>query len=282
MRLRNQMRAAAAVFITLGTAACSADVLSPPTLNDAQITADVATSSGDQIASQVAGFNDNVAAAGSFSRVAPSYNLNVGSGSQPSFTGISPTCSYAAGRYTCAATTENGLSVTRSFAFYNAQGQTVQNWDATVVESVNFQATVDGTWSKDLVWNASVHRTGDLTVSGLISHAPQRIWNGTGSGNDQISHVGLDGVRSLSGTSTLTVTNVTMPAKDAASQIPLSGSIKLDVQYTASLQGAAGNASKQVNTSVTVTFDGTNTPALQLGALHCLLHLDTHGVDSCQ
>lgn len=282
MKSRNQMRAAAAVFITLGTAACSADVLSPPTLNDAQITADVAASSGDQIASQVAGFNDNVAAAGSFSRVAPSYNVNVGSGSQPSFTGISPTCSYAAGRYTCAATTENGLSVTRSFAFYNAQGQTVQNWDATVVESVNFQATVDGTWTKDLVWNASVHRTGDLTVSGLISQAPHRIWNGTGSGNDQISHIGLDGVRTLAGTSTLTVTNVTMPDKNAASQIPLSGSIKLDVQYTASLQGASGAATKQVNTSVTVTFDGTNTPALQIGSLHCLLHLDTHSVDSCQ
>jgi hypothetical protein len=282
MNFRNPMRAAAAVFITLGVAACSADVLSPPTLDDAQITADVAASSGDAIASQVAGFNDNVAAAGSFSRVAPSYNVTVGSGSQPSFSGISPTCSYTSGRYSCSATTENGLSVTRSFAFYNGQGQTVQNWDATVVESVNFQATVDGTWSKDLVWNASIHRTGDLTVSGLISHAPQRIWNGTGTGDDQISHIGLDGVRSLTGTSTVTVTNVTMPGKDATSQIPLSGSIKLDVQYTAGLQGAGGAASKEVNTSVTVTFDGTNTPALQIGSLHCLLHLDTHGVDSCQ
>jgi hypothetical protein len=282
MNFRNQMRAAAAVFITLGTVACSADLLSPPTLDDAQITADVAASSGDAIASQVAGFNDNVAAAGSFSRVAPSYNVTVGSGNQPSFSGISPTCSYTSGRYSCSATTENGLSVTRSFAFYNGQGQTVQNWDATVVESVNFQATVDGTWSKDLVWNASIHRTGDLTVSGLISHAPQRIWNGTGTGDDQISHIGLDGVRSLTGTSTVTVTNVTMPGKDATSQIPLSGSIKLDVQYTAGLQGAGGNASKEVNTSVTVTFDGTNTPALQIGSLHCLLHLDTHGVDSCQ
>jgi hypothetical protein len=33
---------------------------------------------------------------------------------------------------------------------------------------------------------------------------------------------------------------------------------------------------------VTVTFDGTNNPALQIGSLHCLLHLDTHSVDSCQ
>ena len=283
MKFRNQMRAAAAVFMTVGVVACSSDVLSPPSIDDAQITADIAATSGDAIAQQVAGFNDNVAAAGSFSMVAPSYSLNIGSGGgQASFTGISPTCTYASGRYSCSAITEQGLTVTRSFAFYNAQGQTVQNWDPTVVESVNFQAQMDGTFSKDFVWNASIHRTSDLTVSGLISHAPQRIWNGSGTGNDQISHIGLDGIRSLAGTSAVTVTNVTMPGKDAASQTPLSGSIKIDVQYTASLQGAGGAASKEVSTSVTVTFDGTNTPALQIGSMHCLLHLDTHSVDSCQ
>ena len=214
--------------------------------------------------------------------VAPSYNVTVGSGSQPSFTGISPTCSYASGRYTCSATTERGLSVTRSFAFYDAQGQAVQTFDPTVVESANFQATVDGTFTSGLVWSASVHRTADMTVSGLISQAPHRIWNGTGTGNDQIQHVGLDGVRSLAGTSSVTVTNVVMPGKDAASQIPLSGSIAINVQYTASIVGAGGTASKDVTSTVTVTFDGTNTPALQIGSLHCLLHLDTHGVDSCQ
>jgi len=276
------MRAAAAVFMTVGAVACSTDVLSPPTLDDAQITADVAATSGDAIASQVAGFGDNVAAAGSFSMVAPSYNVTIGSGSQPSFTGISPTCTYASGRYSCAVTTERGLNVTRSFAFYDAQGQTVQTFDPAVVESANFQATVDGTFTSGLVWNASVHRTADLTVSGLISHAPQRIWNGTGTGDDQIQHIGLDGVRTLAGTSAVTVTNVVMPGKDATSQVPLSGSIAIDVQYTASLVGAGGSASKEVSSTVSVTFDGTNTPALQIGSLHCLLHLDTHAVDSCQ
>ena len=284
MKFRNQMRAAAAVFMTVGAVACSTDVLSPPTLDDAQITADVAATSGDAVASQIAGFNDNVAAAGSFSMVAPSYSVTVGKGTQPSFTGISASCTYtsASGRYSCTATTERGLTVTRSFAFYNAQGQTVQTYDPSVVESANFQATVDGTFTNGLVWNATIHRTADLTVSGLISHAPQRTWNGTGTGDDQISHVGLDGVRTLAGTSTLTVTNVVMPGPDAVSQVPLSGSIALAVQYTASLVGAAGSASKQVNTTVTVTFDGTNTPALQVGSVHCLLHLDTHAVDSCQ
>jgi hypothetical protein len=270
------------MFIAVGVAACSSDVFAPPTLDDAQITADVAATSGDAIASQVAGFSDNVAAAGSFSRLAPSYNVTVGSGSQPSFAGISANCTYASGRYSCSATTERGLTVTRSFAFYDQQGQAVQNYDPAVVESANFQATVDGTFTNGLVWNATIHRTADLTVSGLISMAPQRKWNGTGTGDDEIQHVGLDGVRSLAGTSNLTVTNVVMPGKDAASQVPLSGKIDLAVQYTASLVGAGGTASKQVNTTVTVTFDGTNTPGLQIGSLHCLLHLDTHTVDSCQ
>ena len=282
MKLRNQVRAAAAVFMTVAVAACSSDVFAPPTLDDAQITADVAATSGDAIASQVAGFSDNVAAAGSFTRVLPGYNVTIGQGTQPSFAGISASCTYASGRYSCSATTERGLTVTRSFAFYDAQGHAVQNFDPAVVESANFQATVDGTFNSGLVWNASVHRTADLTVSGLISHAPQRTWNGTGTGDDQIQHVGLDGVRTLAGTSNLTVTNVVMPGKDAVSQVPLSGSIALAVQYTASLVGAGGSASKEVSTTVSVTFDGSNTPALQIGSLHCVLHLDTHAVDSCQ
>src|SRR5437868_853720 len=281
MRFRNPMLTAAALFLTVGAVACSTDIAGPPTLNDAQIDADVAAASGDAVASQITSFGDNVAAAGSFSMVAPSYSVNVGSG-KPSLNGISPTCTYASGRYSCSATTEQGLSVTRSFAFYNANGQTVQNWDPAVVESVNFQAQIDGDFSRDLLWNASIHRTANLTVSGLISQAPQRTWNGTGTGTESISHIGLDGIRSLSGTSTVAVTSVVMPAKDATSQIPLSGSITVDVQYTVSLQGATGSVSKDVTRHVVVTFNGTTSPALQIGSLHCVLHLDTHSVDSCQ
>ncbi len=275
------MLAAAALLLETGSLACSADLVGPAALDDAQIDADIAATSGDAIASQITSFGDNVAAAGSFSMVAPSYSVTAGSNGA-SLNGISPTCSYASGRYSCAATTEQGLSVSRSFAFYNANGQTVQNWDPAVVESVNFQAQVDGNFSRDFVWNAGVHRSQDVTVSGLISHSPQRTWNGTGAGADTISHIGIDGVRTLAGTATDTVTNVVMPGKDAASQLPLSGSIVLSVKYTASLQGATGSVSKDVARRIVVTFNGTNAPLLQIGSLSCVLHLDTHSVDSCQ
>ncbi len=137
MKVRNPLLTAATIFLTAGAVACSTDLVGPPALDDAQIDADIAAASGDAVASQVSSFGDNVAAAGSFS-VSPSYNVNVGSGTAPSLNGISASCSYASGRYSCSATTEQGLSVTRSFAFYNANGQTVQTWDSTVVESVNF------------------------------------------------------------------------------------------------------------------------------------------------
>jgi|GEM_PF-3231642 len=275
------MLAAAALMLATGALACSADLVGPPALDDAQIDADIAATSGDAVASQITSFGDNVAAAGSFSMVAPSYSVTAGSNGAR-LNGISPTCTYASGRYSCAATTEQGLSVSRSFAFYNAQGQTVQNWDPAVVESVNFQAQVDGHFTQGIVWTAGVHRSANVTVSGLISHAPQRTWNGTGTGNDTLTHVGLDGIRSLAGSSDVSVLNVVMPAKDAASQTPISGSIGVAVHYTASLQGATGSVSKDVTRQVTVTFNGTNSPTLQIGLLHCVLHLDTHSVDSCQ
>ena len=281
MKFRNSMLAAAALMLATGALACSADLVGPPALDDAQIDADIAATSGDAVASQITSFGDNVAAAGSFSMVAPSYSVSAGSNGAR-LNGISPTCTYASGRYSCAATTEQGLSVSRSFAFYNAQGQTVQNWDAAVVESVNFQAQVDGHFTQGIVWTAGVHRSANVTVSGLISHAPQRTWNGTGTGNDTLTHVGLDGIRSLAGSSEVSVVNVVMPAKDAASQTPLSGSISVAVHYTASLQGATGSVSKDVTRQVTVTFNGTNSPTLQIGLLHCMLHLDTHSVDSRQ
>lgn len=282
MNFRNPLLTTAALFLTVGAVACSSDIVGPPALDDAQINADIASTSGDAVASQVTSFGDDVTAAGSFSMVAPSFSVNVGSGTRPSLNGISPTCTYASGRYTCSATTERGLSVTRSFAFYNAQGQTVQNWDSTVVESVNFQAQINGNFSRDLVWNAAVHRTRNATVSGLISQKPQRTWNGVGAGADTISHVGLDGIRTLAGTAADTVTNVVMPGKAATSQVPLSGTIVIAVKYTASLQGATGTVSKDVQRRVVVTFNGTTAAGLQIGTLNCVLHLDTHTVDSCQ
>lgn len=279
MKFRHPLLTVAALLLTTGAIACSADIIAPPTLDDAQIDADIAASSGDAVASQITSFGDNVTAAGSFTMVAPSYSLNAGGSAR--LDGVPPTCSYAAGRYSCAATTEQGLNVTRSFAFYNAQGQTVQTWDPNVIESVNFQAQIDGNFTKDLFWTAGVHRTQNVTVSGLISHSPQRIWNGTGTGHDTVSHVGLEGVRKLAGTADVAVTNVVMPGKDAASQIPLSGSITLDVDYTASLEAATGSVSRAVSRHVVVTFNGTTAAALQVGSMSCVLHLDTKSVDSC-
>jgi hypothetical protein len=284
MRLRNPMLAAAAMFLAAGAVACSSDLSGPPALDDAQINADIAATSGDAVATQIASFSDDVTAAGSFTMISPSFNVSApgsnGAG-QPRY-GISATCSYTAGRYSCAATTEQGLTVSRSFAFYNAQGQTVQNFDPATVESANFQAQIDGNFQRDLVWTAGVHRTRNVTVSGLISMSPQRKWNGTGTGADTLTHIGLDGIRSLAGTSTATLTNVVMPGKDAASQIPLSGSISVVVDYTASIEGMTATVSKEVTRTVTVTFNGTLTPTLQIGTLTCQLHLDTHTVDSCQ
>lgn len=280
MNFRNSMLAGVAMVFAAGAIGCSADLTSPSQIDDAQVNADIAASAGETVASELAGFAGNTAAAGSFNRMVPSYSVSVGNGASAQLAPVSASCSYAAGRYTCAATNENGLSVTRSFAFYDANGGTLQNFDATKVESVNFQAQLDGSFQKDLVWTLGLHRTRNATVSGLISQAPHRVWNGVGAGADTLTHIGLDGIRSLAGSSADTVSNVVMPGAD--SYTPLSGSVVVAVDYTATVQGATGTASKQVKTKVTVTFDGTQTPALQLGNIHCVLHLDTHRVDSCQ
>src|SRR3954463_13190249 len=69
---------AAALIVASGAVACSPALVGPPTLDDAQIDADIAATSGDAVASQITSFGDNVTAAGSFTMVAPSYDLNAG------------------------------------------------------------------------------------------------------------------------------------------------------------------------------------------------------------
>ena len=278
----NRMLGVAALFLATGALACSSDVLGPSELNDDQIDADIAAASGANVAAELASFDDNVAAAGSFTVVAPNSGLKSPVSASVSVGPVAPTCTYSAGRYSCAATNEQGLSVTRSFAFYDANGSTVQTFDATKVESVNFQAQIDGSFQPDLFWTAGVHRTRNVTVSGLISQAPHRVWNGVGLGADTVTHIALDGIRSLAGAVADTVTNLVMPGKDAASQNPLSGTVVVAADYTASLQGATGTVSKQVKRRVVVTFDGTASASLAIGSLECVLHLDTKRVDSCQ
>ena len=63
--------------------------------------------------------------------------------------------------------------------------------------------------------------------------------------------------------------------------LTLDSADRFNVQYTASLEGATGTVSKDVSRHVVVTFNGTTSPALQIGSLLCVLHLDTHSVDSC-
>ena len=45
----------AALIVASGAVACSADLVGPPTLDDAQIDADIAATSGDAVASQITG-----------------------------------------------------------------------------------------------------------------------------------------------------------------------------------------------------------------------------------
>ena len=56
MKFRNPMLTVAALFMTVGAVACSTDLAGPPSLDDAQIDADIAATSGDAVASQITSF----------------------------------------------------------------------------------------------------------------------------------------------------------------------------------------------------------------------------------
>ena len=93
-------------------------------------------------------------------------------------------CTYNSvdGRFHCLAKVNgNGITVIRTFAFFDTTGTMMNHFDSTTA-SMNVQATLSGI---DTTANGAdtVNATRNLTATGLFgAHNTTRIWNGTGDG----------------------------------------------------------------------------------------------------
>lgn len=92
-------------------------------------------------------------------------------------------CEYdaATGRFACAEESpQPGMTVTHSYAFFDAGGVSQSAYDEATTASFNIQMTADAAWEVDGN-SGSMHKESDLTASGLVGSESQRIWNGTES-----------------------------------------------------------------------------------------------------
>ena len=72
-----------------------------------------------------------------------------------------------------------GLSITRSYAFFNAANAAQQAYDALLTARANIRSGVEGTRSNDN-WSATVARHREFNVTGLVGTETQRTWTRPG------------------------------------------------------------------------------------------------------
>jgi hypothetical protein len=188
-------------------------------------------------------------------------------------------CSFnAAGLiYSCTKSGE-GKSIVKSYQFLDASGSPMEKFVKGTTEAIHYVIKTDGVESRDNNRSA-MHSLRDATVSGFLG--PNRIWNGVGSSADTTVHTEGLSTRTYTGLSVDTVKAVTFLDGRALHPYPLSGVFVRVVDYKVVSTG------KQLETTTVhkravVTFNGSADVPISLGDYACVLHLDTHKVDSCK
>ena len=174
-------------------------------------------------------------------------------------------CSFNAGsgRLECTIATRGELSITRSYAFWDASNTPQDHFDPLLTATANIQTRITGERTGEF-WSGSIDRFRDMTVTGLAGTETQRTWNGTGTSAITHSRHRDDGEeRSYNLSCDLTVTNVVVPVPNGTdSPWPLSGTITHHCVVT--FVGGPRDG-QSVERTGTVTFNGTAIAIVTVG-----------------
>ena len=166
-------------------------------------------------------------------------------------------CVYSAAsqRLECAPVVRNGLTFTRSIAYYDASGaaQTARNANT---RSANTRIDVSGTTTTPR-GPLNVVRSSSLTVAGLGAGATTHTLNGLETGTTSGTVTTDKGSATMTETSTSKTENVVVPVPATAGSWPLSGTTTRSGTTTATR--AATNESRTSSWSEKVTWNGTST-----------------------
>lgn len=185
------------------------------------------------------------------------------------------TFSGATGRITCPDLTRGGLTISRSYALYDA-ANTPQPARGPTTVKVNTQV-----WARGIVATerskVAIDRKSDLTATGIQITSPSRTLNGTEQGSSTMEHQTSRGKV----TSTLvfgdTTINLVLPQGDLTRRWPLSGTVIRSHSGTRTIEGGAG--SSPISYRAVFVYDGSNTVKITITAngttKTCVRNLET-------
>ncbi|MGI9078034.1 MAG: hypothetical protein ACR2G6_12015 [Gemmatimonadaceae bacterium] len=242
-------------------AACS-DATNPGNSSPLLETLDVATVAGDAAAEYVSLMRTQAGAFGGLTSDA----TRTGAWRQD--------CTYSSitGRFACPDNTRGGITLSRSFALLDAQGQPQSAFDAITTASANFVTTISGVVVREN-FSATFSRERNITVSGLAGNESTHVINGIGATSNTRSRHSDDGPeRSYAMTETTSIVNVVVPFPHASGAWPISGTITR--QISISRDGEQGGPRIRSRTAM-VTFNGTQFVPIVVGDRSLTLDLAT-------
>ena len=275
------LAAFAAVAALSSMAACSSDSALDPgsSVPNSEIDQTVASDAGESVAADVSQFQENESFEENLSGGASTF-LAARSGANFGTDSRTVTCDGpdASGWFGCIAYTSRGLTITRQIRFWSG-GSFALAWSPTLTDSVNHRWSRTGTYE-------SVVKPGKMfsineadTASMVVTHAAPVLhtWNGAGVAHDSGTYQVNDVTRIFAYAATDTAAALTFTMPRSANPYPTSGSISRHL----SLHITAGGFDKTITRDVMVTFNGSSTAVLQVGALTCSLDLATGAVSGC-
>lgn len=294
MRIRTTRTFCVAAGIIAGAIACSSDrAYAPPgtVLTDAQVSADVAATAGLAVVGSIEDQGDYLSNTG----VSPSINTfaslgNVSTGApapntdnSPAAAQPKPECAYgtATERWTCLPfVNSRGLTVLWSYAYFDASGTAMEQYNPVTTERVEYASQLDGPVGDGSTFTGVTHRKVNQVLSGLTGTEVTRVWNGAGVSADTTNYHSASGSRHYAGIELDSVKSVVYSHPRLPGSYPLSGEMVRIANYSATAAGKS-TETRSVSRTIVTTFNGTATVLIRSGSVSCTLHLDTRKVDAC-
>ncbi len=173
----------------------------------------------------------------------------------PGLIGNRPDCPMTQDVFMCDPIEREGITYTRTITYLDASGNPQSEFDAATTASIHYDISVQGERGRD-GWVASISRSRDLTVTGLLDGAGVVTWNGTGSGDIERSrHFDGGEERTYMVVSSGQIVDVVIPYPRTDDGWPVSGTITRSMTITRT--SADGTESRE--RVVSIEFNGTQT-----------------------
>lgn len=197
---------------------------------------------------------------------------------------LSGTCPFdaASGRVVCEPVTHRGLTITRSAAYRDANGNVQSAFDSLTTNAINTRVSIAGTVTRRDSAVTTVQGSGDRTVSGLAPGSTQRTVNGTSSGTERTVGSNDKGNYTAERVVGDTAQGIIIPVSTDTRAYPTAGTVIRSMRVTVTYQGEDPVTSSRREV---ITYDGSATAKIVITqdgqTRNCTLPLP-HGRISCE